>query len=126
MDENYDVFVIDDDPSAQRGIVRFLQKAGISVRGFCSGKEFLESVGPEIYGCLVLDAHLSDMPCEELIKEIKQKKMDFKIIFITGDDDPVTRRKAQKLDAVGFFNKPVDSTALLDTIRWVMNRKVDR
>ena len=122
MDSKYDVFVIDDDLSARRGLVRLLQKAGISVRGFSSGNEFLESVNFEKHVCLVLDAQMLGMSCEELIEQLQQKKIDFRIIFITGNDNPAIRSKAQKLNAAGFYRKPVDGTALIDTIRWVMNR----
>ena len=123
MNDKYDVFVVDDDLSARRGLVRFLQKAGISVVGFSSGDLLLESIGPEKSGCLVLDARMPGISCEELIGELHKRKIDFKVIFITGDDDPNTRSKAKKLDAVGFFRKPIDGTALLDAIRWVMGRE---
>jgi FixJ family two-component response regulator len=50
------VFVVDDDPSATKGLTRLLQTAGHAVRNFASAVEFLDALGPEPSGCLVLDA----------------------------------------------------------------------
>jgi len=42
------------------------------------------------------------------------------IIVVTADDDPETRREAEEMRAIGFFRKPVDGTALLDSIDWAL------
>ena len=114
------VFVLDSDSSARKGISRLVRTAGYDVRDFSSTDEFIDALGSELPGCVVLDAGASGLACEELQVELQALGLHPPIIVVTAYDDPETRRKAQKLNAVGFFRKPVDGTALLDAIDWAM------
>jgi FixJ family two-component response regulator len=116
---NY-VFVVDDDPSARKGIARLLRTAGHDVRDFASANDFLDALDSEASGCLVLDARMPGISNEELMVELKARNIHLQIIVITGDDDSETRRKAQKMKAAGFFRKPIDGPALLDAINWAL------
>ena len=120
------VFVVDDDPSARRGLARLLRTAGNDVHDFASGNEFLDALDPEMSGCLVLDARMPGLSGEELQAELKARGVDLAIIVVTADDDPETRRKALRMGAAGFFRKPVDGPALLDAIRWAMRPNAGR
>jgi FixJ family two-component response regulator len=86
-------------------------------------EEFLEFLDPGTSGCLVLDARMPGLSGEELQEELKARGIDLPIIVVTADDDPETRRKAQKMGAASFFRKPVDGTALLDAIAWARPSK---
>ena len=114
------VFVVDDDPSARRGLARLLRTAGHEVREHASAKEFLDALGSETCECLVLDARMPGLSGEELQAELKTRGVHLPIIIVTADDDPETRKKAQRMGAAGFFRKPVDGTALLDAITWAL------
>ena len=114
------VFVVDDDSSARNGISRLLRTAGHDVQAFASADDFLSNLDPEVTGCIILDARMPGLSWEELQTELKSRGVRLPIIFVTADDDPETRRKAQKMKATGFFRKPVDGTALLDAIKWAM------
>ena len=114
------VFVLDDDPSARKGLARLLRTAGHEVCAFASANEFLEALGTEVCGCLVLDARMPGPSGEELRAELLSRGIDLPIIVISADDDSETRAQAKKLNAEGFFRKPVDATALLDAIDWAM------
>jgi CheY-like chemotaxis protein len=52
------VFVVDDDPSARKGLVRLLLAAGFDVSDFASATEFLDALDRETSGCLVLDIRM--------------------------------------------------------------------
>jgi FixJ family two-component response regulator len=45
------------------------------------------------------------------------------VIFITGFDSPETRDQAKKAAAAGYFRKPIDGQALLDSIQWVLTNQ---
>ena len=114
------VFVVDDDPSALHGLARLLRTAGHVVRDFASANEFLDATDPTVSGCLVLDARMPGLTGEELQAELEARGMSLPIVVVTADDDPGTRRMAQKMGAVGFFRKPVDGMALLDAVAWAL------
>lgn len=120
MNKLNSVFVVDDDLSARRGIARLLRAAGYDVRDFSSANEFREALGHETPGCAVLDAELLEDVEDELQTELEVGGSDLPIIVVTAHDDPQTKRQALRLNAIGYFRKPLDGTALLDAIDWAM------
>jgi FixJ family two-component response regulator len=114
------VVVVDDDPSARRGLARLLRTAGWEVRGYASATEFLDTLDSETCECLVLDVRMPGLSGEVLHEELVARGVHFPIIVVTADDDPETRLKARKMGAAGFFRKPVDGPALLDAIAWAL------
>ena len=114
------VYVIDDDASARNGLARLLRAAGYHVHAFDSANKFLEILDKNTSGCILLDIRMPGMSGEELVLELKNRNVNLPIIVVTGDNDAETRRKAKKMKAIGFFRKPVDGTALLDAINWIM------
>ena len=114
------VFVVDDDPSARKGLARLLLTAGYHVQDFECASDFLNALKPDLSGCLILDARMPGLSSEELQAELKNRRIYLPVIVVTGDDDPETKRKAAKMKAVGFFRKPVDGTALLDAVNWAL------
>jgi FixJ family two-component response regulator len=117
------IYLVDDDPSARRGLVRLFRTAGYDVQAYATANEFLEKYDPEIFGCLILDARLPGLSGEDLGNELNKRDVHLPLIFVTADDDPETRKTAKRLKAVGFFRKPVDGTALLDTIKWALEKE---
>ncbi len=114
------IFVVDDDNSARRGMTRLLRAAGYSVRDCASTDEFLEALDSEMPGCVVMDVGAPGPSFEKLQAELEARGVNLPIIVVTAHDDPETRRRAMKLNALGFYRKPVDGTCLLDTIEWTM------
>jgi len=114
------VFVVDDDPSARNGLARLLRTAGHDVRDFASADEFLEALGTEECGCVVLDAGMLGLLGEEHLVKLTERYAGLPIVVVTADDNTEIRRKAEEIKAVGFFRKPIDGTALLDAIDWAL------
>ena len=114
------VFVVDDDLSARKGIARLVRTASYDVRDFASTDEFIDALGSEIPGCVVLDPGISGLSGEEVQAKLKVYGLQLPIIVVTTHDDPETRRQAVKMNATAFFRKPVDGTALLDAIEWAI------
>lgn len=114
------VFIVDDDLSARKGLARLIRTASYDVRDFASADDFLDDLGSEVRGCVVLDARMPGLSGEGLQAELEARGAHLPIIVVTGDDDPETKRKAKKMNAVGFFRKPVDGPALLDAIDWAL------
>jgi len=114
------VYVIDDDSSARNGLARLLRAAGYRVQAYDSGSKFLETLDEHSSGCILLDIRMPGMSGDELALELKDRNINLPIIVVTADDNAGTRRMAREMNALGFFRKPVDGTALLDVIKWVL------
>ena len=107
------VFIIDDDPSARRGLTRLVRAAGMNAESFASAEDFLASgkyAGP---GCIVLDVRMPDMTGPELQEELSNVECSMPIIFLSAHGDVPTTARAMKKGAVDFLTKPVDRDDLL-------------
>lgn len=120
MMEVCSIFLVNEDLSARSGLSRLLRAAGHDVHVFASANEFLNALDSGVTGCLVLDPRMPVPLCEEVYAELRERGISMPVIVVSADDDHVTRQKAQQLDAVAFFRKPVDGAALLDAIDWAM------
>ena len=114
------VYVVDADRSARRGLIRLLIANSLEVRGFPGIGEFLEALGPDTSGCLILDASEPEMLEADLSAKLADRDLSFPIIMITTDNGSDAKRQARRLNAVAFFRKPVDGQALLDAVRWAL------
>ena len=111
------VFIIDDDPSARRGLTRLVRAAGMNVESFASARDFLESGKYDGPGCIVLDVRMPEMTGPELQSELAKDEYSIPIIFLSAHADVETTAEAMKMGAVDFLTKPVDRDDLLEAIR---------
>jgi FixJ family two-component response regulator len=111
------VFIIDDDPSARRGLARLIRTAELSVESFASAEEFLNSDRRDGPGCIVLDVRMKGMSGPQLQEELKKTGSGLPIVFLSGHGDVPTTARAMKKGAVDFLTKPVDAEDLLAAVR---------
>ena len=114
------IYVVDDDPSVRRGLGRLLKAAGFPARTFASGKEFLDHGKPTENDCLIVDVHMPGMNGLELLRVLSDDDIRVPVILMTGRDDDRARIEARRVGAVGFFRKPFDDQALIDTIEFAL------
>ena len=114
------IYLVDDDISVRRGLARLIRSEGFEVKAFASAGEFLEQKDLEPTGCLIVDAKMPGLTGLDLQKRLTDAGISIPVIFVTAHDDPETRNLAKERGAVGFFHKPVDAQALLDSIRWAL------
>lgn len=116
IDEKPTIFIIDDDPSARRGLSRLIQAAGMRVRAYDSGRDFLNQVHDDINGCIVLDVKMPGLSGLDLQTELMKTNSVLPIIFVSGHSDVPDAALAMKRGAVDFLTKPVDGDHLLKVI----------
>jgi two-component system, LuxR family, response regulator FixJ len=120
------VFVVDDDPGALRSLCWLIQQADLPVRGFRSGRDFLESYRPDEAGCLVLDVRMPEIDGLEVQQRLNERNIGLPIIFITAHGNVPACARAFKAGALEFLQKPVDHVVLLDYIREALARGADQ
>ena len=119
------VFIIDDDPSARRGLTRLVRAAGLNAESFASAAEFLTSDQRSGPGCIVLDVRMPKMTGPELQEELAKADYSMPIVFLSAHADVPIAAGAMKKGAVDFLTKPVDGKDLLAAIEESLARDAE-
>jgi FixJ family two-component response regulator len=110
------VSIVDDDESIRESLPDLLKEFGFASQTFCSAEEFLASNEIARTRCLILDVAMPGMWGPELQQELKRRKIDIPIIFITARRDETARSRLIKQGAIAYLIKPFSDTALLDAL----------
>lgn len=118
---NIIIYVVDDDPSVRNALEMLLISAGMDVQTFVNAEDFLNHRIKEENSCLLTDIKMEGMSGLGLQQRLMEDGITVPVIFLTAYDTKETRLKAKQAGAAGYFCKPVDDQALLDTIHWALS-----
>ncbi|MBW2538374.1 MAG: response regulator [Deltaproteobacteria bacterium] len=118
------IYLVDDDKSVRQAIEMLLISEGMEVLTFKSANDFLKFKFREKNACLITDIRMKGLSGLDLQQKLTERGSKIPIIFVTAFDTPETRNQAKRGGAVGYFRKPVDDQALLDTILWAISKKI--
>ena len=91
------VFLVDDDASVRRALVRLLRAQGLSVSSFATAEDFLSQVPPHVSSaCLVVDLLMPVLGGLELQELMRERGFDMPIVFISGWGDLASGVRAMK------------------------------
>jgi FixJ family two-component response regulator len=108
--------VVDDDESIRESVPDLLREFGFAARAFSSAEEFLSSDCVDETKCLILDIAMPGMNGPELHQELKSRRREIPVVFISGQKDETVRARVLKQGAAGFLLKPFSDTALLAAV----------
>lgn len=117
------VYVIDDEDSVRDSLSALLNAVGHRTQSFATASDCLneisdsESDNPR---CLLVDIELPDMSGLDLLSELRRRNEMIPAIVITGHGDEDLELRAAEQNAVGYFQKPFDTSELLNTISGVL------
>jgi signal transduction histidine kinase/CheY-like chemotaxis protein len=109
------VLVIDDDPSVQELMQRFLTREGFQVLGACSGADGLELARKYIPDVIVLDVMMPSVDGWTVLTEIKADPQlaDIPVVMVTMVDD---KNLGFALGAADYLLKPIDYDRLAELL----------
>ena len=110
------VSVVDDDESVRESLPDLLKEFGFDARTFSSGQEFLNSDCVGKTQCLILDVAMPGMSGPDLQRELKIRRQEIPIVFITAHRDENIRPRLLEQGAVECLFKPFSDTALLEAL----------
>ena len=110
------VSVVDDDESVRESLPDLLWELGFAAHAFSSAEEFLASDYVAQTRCLVLDIAMPGMTGLDLQRELKLRRQDIPIVFITAHRDETVRPLVLEQGAVECLFKPFSDTALLNAV----------
>lgn len=120
------VFYVDDDEAMCESIRFLMESVSLNIETFSSARKFLDSYDPSRSGCLLLDVRMPEMSGLELQEQLRKRKINIPIIFITGHGDVPMATRAMKAGAVEFLTKPFNDQTLLDSIQAAIEIDAER
>ena len=111
------VSVVDDDESMRESLPDLLTELGYAARAFSSAEEFLSSDCVEQTKCLILDIAMPGMTGPDLQHELKLRRPEIPIVFITANRDETVRARLLEQGAVECMFKPFSDTALFEALQ---------
>lgn len=119
---NIYVAVIDDDASGCRALARLLRASGIQAITYASAEEFLHDRKRPAFDCLVVDVQLAELSGIDLQEHLSNEGGSPPTIFITANDDPGMRERAERLGCVAYLRKTASGEELLQVIHSVLSK----
>jgi len=110
------VSIVDDDESVRESLPDLLREFGFAARAFSSAEEFLASDCVGDTRCLILDIAMPGMTGPELQRELRRRRKEIPIVFITAHRDEAVRPRMLEEGAVECLFKPFSDTALLEAL----------
>jgi FixJ family two-component response regulator len=111
------VSVVDDDESVRESLPDLLRVCGFSAQGFASAEAFLASGLVGETKCLILDIAMPGMTGPDLQQELRCRRQEIPIVYITAGRDDTVRPHMLEQGAVECLFKPFSERALLDAVR---------
>jgi FixJ family two-component response regulator len=114
------IYLIDDDISVRRGFELFLKSEELEYKILEGAEGFLSAFRPGRSHLLILDLSMPGMHGCDLLQKLNNEGIDIPTIVVTAYDDQYSRELCRKFGVKAYLRKPVDSDALIDTIRFLL------
>jgi FixJ family two-component response regulator len=110
------VSVVDDDESVRESLPDLLREFGFAAQAFSSAEAFLASAYLGQTQCLLLDIAMPGMTGPDLQRELKLRRQEIPIVFITAHGEAGLGPRLIEQGAVDCLYKPFSDTALRDAV----------
>jgi|Deesub1362B_J571_1020462.scaffolds.fasta_scaffold02421_6 DNA-binding NtrC family response regulator len=107
------VLIVDDDEQIRNFLNDVLRMNGYEVDCASNGEEALKLLEHKNYDLLITDNKMPKMSGLELVRIIKNKKLNIKIIAISGEE---VEKSFTELGISEFFRKPIRYKKLLKSL----------
>ena len=111
------VHIIDDDDGLRESLAFLLRTARIEVESFASATAFLDALPDTRLSCVITDVRMPGLSGIELLRRLRELKIEVPVIVITGHGDVPLAVEAMKVGATDFLEKPFDDEVLLASVR---------
>ncbi len=115
------ILVVDDEDALRTVLSGELANEGYDVRTAADGDDAINELEKAPYNLVLLDIKMPRLNGFEVLKFIKEKHNNTKVVMLTGFADLKNAIESKKLGADDFVSKPYDLVDLLTTIERVLN-----
>jgi FixJ family two-component response regulator len=117
------VSVVDDDESVRESLPDLLRQFGFAAQAFSSGEAFLASDVVSQTSCLVLDLAMPGMSGPDVQHELRRRRQEVPIVFITANGDEAIRPRLMAEGAAECLFKPFSETALFNALNTALRMR---
>jgi two-component system, LuxR family, response regulator FixJ len=117
------VHVIDDDEAIRESLAFLLRSAQIEVQSYASASAFFDALPGIRLSCVITDVRMPGMSGLDLLRRLRELKIEVPVIVITGHGDVPLAVEAMKVGAADFLEKPFDDEVLLASVRSALRRQ---
>lgn len=110
------ILIVDDNDTLREMLRYALELPGYSVETAFDGLSGLEKLEEDSYDLLITDNHMPRMGGLKLIEEISRRKMDIKIMLISGDLTGEVVKLAKERGVLECLDKPFSLNILRETV----------
>lgn len=120
------IFIVDDHPVMRRGLSQIiediddLETAG-EARGAEEALQKMAEVNPDL---VLIDVSLGDRSGLELIKDLKVRHPDLKMLVLSMHDESLFAERAVRAGALGYVNKNEPTETVIAAMRHVLEGRI--
>lgn len=116
------LLLVEDEIMLSKIVAKGLKKCGYAVDTACDGQEAIELYEINEYDLIILDLNLPKIDGIEVLKEIRQKNIDIKILILSARSEIDDRIIGLDTGANDYLVKPFDFNELEARIRCLLRR----
>lgn len=117
------ILVVDDEDSIRWTFENFLSEEGYKVFTARNYNEAISMLSDEEFDLVFADIILEDMTGVDILRKVREKKLNCPVIMITGEPNIETASDALRLGAFDYIPKPVRQDTLLRVAKNALQHK---
>jgi two-component system, cell cycle response regulator CtrA len=116
------ILLVEDDPTTAQSIEMMLKSEGMVVDTTDLGEDGLEIGKLYDYDLIVLDLMLPDMDGLEVLRRLRDSRVETPVLILSGLTEPEKKVKGLGIGADDYLTKPFDKAELLARIQAIIRR----
>lgn len=116
MEQRLKILVLDDEPIVCERLKSSLEKLGFEAETFTDSREASRRISEKRFDIVVTDLKMEGLDGLDILKMVKERYPDTRVIIITGFATVDKAKEALKIGAYDFISKPFKLSKLRDLI----------
>ncbi|RJP16648.1 MAG: response regulator [Candidatus Abyssobacteria bacterium SURF_5] len=117
MNNRQSILLVDDDQEFRKAMKKMFEKSGYDVTVAADGQEALVALSGKSFDLIISDLRMPNLNGMELMEELKRRKINLPVIFITAYGEVESYMDLMNLGAFEYINKPVKGHEILGVVR---------
>jgi two-component system cell cycle response regulator CtrA len=116
------ILLVEDDPTTSKSIELMLTHANLNVYCTDMGEDGVDLARLYDYDLILLDLNLPDMSGHEVLRQVRQARVETPILILSGSDDTENKLKGFGFGADDYLTKPFHREELVARIHAIIRR----